>query len=325
MFRTEINITPWIKKISYHHSLAFVGSCFSENIGNKFLHYKWHALVNPFGTVYNPVSLSRIITQVTHKKTYTVSDLVFYNAVWHSLHHHSLFSSEKEDEIINKLHQIQENFLNFIQKADFMFITLGTSWVYEWKKTGEVISNCHKIPGDFFTKRLLSPVEIEQSIEKIIEDVSSINKNIRFIFTISPVRHIKDGFFENNVSKALLFSSIFNIIQKKSENTEYFPAYELLMDDLRDYRFYSSDLLHPNELGIQYIWEKIKIGCIDGISHEYMHDFDKIFKNLQHKAFHEKSRDYILHLEKTNNMIHTFEKKYQKEYFTEDEKNVKPV
>ena len=243
------------KKINFLADLVFIGSCFSENISDKFSAHYINAFKNPNGIVYNPISISEQIINSISQKTYTEEDVFFHNDQWHSFDFHSLFSALDKNTFLEKINLQTSLFLEKIKKANFLFISFGSAFVYNYK--GKTVSNCHKLSGNFFNKELLSKEDILGSFKKTIQLLDKLNPNLQIVFSISPVRYIRDGIVENNLSKAILIQSVHEIISEH-KNCQYFPAYEIIIDELRDYRFFKEDFIHPNELAINFVWEKIK-------------------------------------------------------------------
>lgn len=288
--RTEIELSKQESVINYDSQLVLFGSCFAENIGDKLAYYKFKNLLNPFGILFHPIAIENALNDILQKRIYTKADLYFHNDLWQSFNHHSKFSSAAENEILNTINTSIESANDFIKNASHIVLTLGTAWVYEFIENQQFVANCHKIAQKKFTKRLLSLAEIQKSLEGILNFVHQFNPSIKVIFTVSPVRHISNGMVENSQSKALLLTAIHQVLTQK--NTYYFPSYEIMMDDLRDYRFYKSDLIHPNELAIDYIWEHFKKTWIDEKSFPLMNEIAEIQKALQHRPFNENSPNH---------------------------------
>lgn len=254
-FRTEISIPACPVKMEHEHKIITIGSCFAENMGEKFGYYLFNSSSNPFGVLYNPVSVYNAIELALSGKEFCREDLFFDKGEWHSFYHHSDFSHHEPEECLKRINTRSAEVKSFINEADWIIITLGTSYVYRHTGRNMIVSNCHKIPAPQFERILLSPAESESYLEKTIELLRRANKNINIILTVSPVRHIKDGFAENQLSKSSLTVAVHSAL-KKHEKIFYFPSYEIVVDDLRDYRFYEQDLLHPNRQAVEYIWEK---------------------------------------------------------------------
>jgi hypothetical protein len=284
--------------IDYNSKLVLLGSCFSENMGRKFEYFKFQNIQNPFGIFFHPKAIEKFIQQVISKKIFSEADIFFENERWHSFDAHSSLSCVDKNQLLEKLNFGIEKTNLALQNANHCFITLGTSWVYKTIETSEIVANCHKIPQKKFTKELLSITEITESLQHIITLLKAINPTIAIIFTVSPVRHLKDGFIENTQSKAHLIAAIHSVL--KSENLFYFPSYEIMMDELRDYRFYEEDMLHPNKIAIEYIWEKLVNSYFSDENSSIMNDIDSIQKGILHKPFHENSlkhQTFLMNLE----------------------------
>lgn len=280
--RTKIELPKNQDLIIHTDKIMSIGSCFSENIGKLFQHYKFDIVLNPFGQLYNPASVAKSIKRIIDAKKYESSDLEYYNEVYHSYDHHSKYSNSDKtialENINNELLRASEQ----IRNAKYLFLTLGSSHVYLLASNNRVVSNCHKVNSSTFKVEILDTESIVEYLSDAIDELNHINPTIKIIFTVSPIRYFALGFFENSVSKSHLFSAIY-ILLKKYSNTMYFPAYELLMDDLRDYRFYKNDLLHPNDLAIEYIWNKLSDSLIADSSKDIMKSIDKIVAMKNHE------------------------------------------
>ena len=267
-FRSELEVKKLSPPITHKHKLFLTGSCFTENIGEKLKRYKFNILENPNGILFNPVSVSEALIDCIEKKHFTEQDLFYFNEGWHSWKHHSRYSGLTAEESLNKIKSSIERTHEFLKEADYAMITLGSAWVYTLTekainaKQGRVAANNHKAPAEWFAKKLMTVEEVMQSMDQMIHRLRIFNKNLRIIFTISPVRHVRDGLIENNRRKAALILAIHQLVDK-FDGLYYFPSYELVIDDLRDYRYYSEDLVHPNYFATQYVWEKFIDGCMD--------------------------------------------------------------
>ena len=277
--------------ISYSSKILLLGSCFSENIGEKLNYYKFQTTQNPFGILFHPKSIENLILNAINKKQYSESDLIFQNERFHCFDAHSSLSSSDKNEVLNQLNSAISSTSKNLKEATHLIITLGTSWVYRFIANDEIVANCHKIPQKKFLKELLFVDEITESLEAIISLIKSVNKNTTIIFTVSPVRHLKDGFVENMQSKAHLIAAIHQI-KNERESTFYFPSYEIMMDELRDYRFYAEDMIHPNQTAINYIWERFVATWFSDDSLPTMQEIDTIQKGNAHKPFNENSIQY---------------------------------
>jgi hypothetical protein len=237
--------------ISHQDAILLLGSCFTENIGEKLIHSKFKVNINPFGIIYNPISIANSLIRILNKEPYNEEDLSVYNGKYFSFDHHGFFSSFNQTECLNKINNEINCAHQHLQDTKTIVITLGTAWVYENIETKKLVANCHKIPAKNFTKRLLTVDEIVRQFSALANKL----KNINFVFTISPVRHVSDGLHENNISKSLLHLAIHELT-KNHTNCHYFGAYEMIIDELRDYRFFKEDMIHPTPQAIDYVWEK---------------------------------------------------------------------
>ena len=277
--------------IDYTSEVLLFGSCFSENIGDKLSYFKFQTTQNPVGILFHQKAIENLITAAINEKEFTEKDIFFYNERWHSFDAHSTISSVNKDQILNNLNIGISDTNKKLTSATHVIITLGTAWVYRFIETDKIVANCHKIPQKKFLKEILSIDEITLSLEAIISLIKSINKNINIIFTVSPVRHLKDGFIQNTQSKSHLISAIHNVIDTR-KNTHYFPSYEIMMDELRDYRFYTEDMIHPNKTAINYIWEKFLDAWFSNEVTSTMKEIDTIQKGLLHKPFNVNSEKH---------------------------------
>jgi hypothetical protein len=283
-----------IKKIEYpvqhHHKLLLIGSCFTESIGEKLRKHKFITLENPNGILFNPVSVTEAIAAYIDNKPITKADIFQYNETWHSWKHHSRFSGITAEDCIEKINTSINVAHNYLKDADYLMITLGSAWVYTLTenainaKTGSVAANNHKAPSDWFAKRLMNAEETKQVLQNMLKELFHFNPELKLIFTISPVRHLREGVVENNRSKAVLIQAVHHLVEQY-EALYYFPAYELVIDDLRDYRFYAEDLVHPNFQATQYVWEKFTEACMDTETKILLKEIAEINLAYQHKPF----------------------------------------
>lgn len=307
-FRTEIKCPIATKQIDHDSSLVLLGSCFSEHMEDKFQYFKFDTFANPFGILFNPIAIETAVQCCVEKSHYSKEDLLKQREVWLSLNHHSQFDHRDQLEALNNINKQIDLGHKALKNASHVIITLGTSWVYRWKENNLVVGNCHKIPQKYFSKELLSLEEIVNSLKHIVSLIKGINNKASFTFTVSPVRHLKDGFTENTVSKSILHQAIHEV--KKETEFNYFPAYEIMMDDLRDYRFYKNDLVHPNDMAIDYIWKIFKESWISESSQETMKDIEDIQKSLAHRAFDASSDAHKKFLKKIDEKVKRLEQKF---------------
>lgn len=291
-FKTQISIPKNSNSIDYNSKIVSFGSCFAENMGDKFHYFKFQNITNPFGIIFNPVSIEKIVDRVVNSDLFTAEDVFFHNERWHCFEVHSDVSHSDKEELVANLNQILVETKKQLQEASHIIITYGTSWVYRNIGRGNIVANCHKVPQKQFTKELLSVSAIQQSIQSTIRLIQSINPNCNFIFTVSPVRHLKDGFVENQRSKANLIIGLHETFDFRLSTFDYFPSYEIMMDELRDYRFYAEDMVHPSQVAIDYIWERFRESTISETAYATMDAVESIQKGLQHRPFNPNSESH---------------------------------
>lgn len=317
-FTTKISVQKSSFPIDYDSKIMLLGSCFAENMGNKFDYFKFQATTNPFGIVFNAVSLEKLIRRSVENRKFTESDIFFHNDLWHCYEVHSELSNSDKDSFLESLNDIIRSTNKQLNDSTHIIITLGTSWVYRNIESKEIVANCHKVPQKQFTKELLSIHQTEESLQSIISLIHSVNPNCNFIFTVSPVRHIKDGFAENTLSKAHLIAAIHSVLNQKfstsleltTQNNIYFPAYEIMMDELRDYRFYAEDMLHPNQTAIDYIWIQFFENYISESVFGLMNEICSIQKGLQHRPFNPNTESHQKFLNQLDLKIKAIKNQY---------------
>lgn len=315
-FRTQIPILKSSNPIDYNSKVLSFGSCFAENMADKFDYFKFQNKTNPFGIIFNPVSIERIIKKVVQQELFTEKDVFFHNERWHCFEVHSDLSNSDRGELLETLNKAIEVTNHQLKNSSHIIITYGTSWIYRNVESEQIVANCHKVPQKQFSKELLSVDVIQKSIQNTIDLIRSINSNVQFIFTVSPVRHIKDGFIENQLSKSHLFAAIHKILNvchpersRRLLTIEYFPSYEIMMDELRDYRFYAEDMLHPNQMAIDYIWKLFSENYILPESILIMQEVDEIQKSLRHRSFNPESEQHQKFLAKLQQKIKSLSEK----------------
>ncbi len=323
--QTQIPLTKAQNPIDYKSHLLLLGSCFVENMGEKFSYFKFQSVQNPFGILFHPLAIENLISRAVQQQKYLEEDIFFLNERWHCFDAHSDLSSESKEQLLQNLNEGLEYTLLQLKKASHLIITLGTTWVYEENKSKKAVANCHKVSQKEFTKKLLSIENIEQSLTNTIQLITTINPKVEFIFTISPVRHLKDGFTDNQLSKAHLMTALhkvlnsplfLNAVAERSLSEVpplgvrglLFPSYELMMDELRDYRFYAADMVHPNQVAIDYIWEKFKYAWISEEAQSLMVEIENIQKGLQHKPFNAASEAHQQFSNKLETKIQSLKK-----------------
>lgn len=301
-FTTPVPVTQSLHPIDYQSQLLSLGSCFAENIGTKLEYFKFRTTTNPFGIIFNPVSIEKLVERAVGQKPFAEADIFFHNELWHCYEVHSELSHPVKETLLANLNALLESTKKQITKSSHIMITYGTAWIYRFNSSGEVVANCHKVPQREFAKELLSPTSIEQSIANTIMLIQKVNPDCKFIFTISPVRHIKDGFVENQRSKAHLITALHNSISHVAE-ANYFPSYEIMMDELRDYRFYADDMLHPSQAAIDYIWERFFENHVAPSCFDTMQEINTIQKGLAHRPFNPDTANHKNFLSSINQKI----------------------
>jgi hypothetical protein len=280
---------------------VLLGSCFAENMADKFNYFKFDNNCNPFGIFFHPLAIEKLIDFAISEKHFNEDDVFFHNERWHCFDAHSDLSNSSQSVLIANLNRIVKSLKLELKAASHIIITYGTSWVYRNITTNKIVANCHKVPQAAFRKEILSAYTIQKSMQNTLDLIQKINPKVRFIFTVSPVRHIKDGFVENQLSKAHLLSSIHQISQSeicKQQSASYFPAYEIMMDELRDYRFYAEDMIHPSQVAVDYIWQRFTETNISQDGLTIMKEVEIIQKGLAHRPFNPNSESHQKFLSK---------------------------
>lgn len=314
-FRLEFTPKTFSTSINHQHKLMLMGSCFTENIGDKLIAHKFQVQQNPNGILFNPVSVKEAIENYIVNKTIAENDLFNLNEGWHSWQHHSRFSGVTAMEAVDKINTSTQQAHEYLNTADWMVVTYGSAWIYELTENaanaiiGNVAANNHKAPANWFNRRLLSNKEVCGIVNETIKVLQQFNPALKIIFTISPVRHLREGFIENNRSKAALIHAV-HTATEQFKNVFYFPAYELVIDDLRDYRFYAEDMVHPNYAATNYVWEKFVASCIDEPSQQLMQQINEINAAINHKPFNKNSAAHKVFKEKYLEKIKAMQQQY---------------
>ena len=297
-----------INQIDYTSNIILLGSCFSENIGDKFAFYKFQSVQNPFGILFHPKAIENLISNAINLKEYTEDDIFFLNERWHCFEAHSSVSTENKEELLNNLNSSISRTLKQLKQSSHIVITLGTAWTYRHITSDTTVANCHKVPQKKFLKELLPVDEITENLDAIVSLIKSVNPNASTLFTVSPVRHLKDGFIQNQQSKSHLISAVHQVIN--SRNVSYFPSYEIMMDELRDYRFYAEDMIHPNQTAINYIWERLSEVWVSDKAKKTMQEVANIQNGLLHRPFNPNSTQHQQFLENLSLKIEKLQKEY---------------
>ena len=284
-FRTELIGKPSPFLLSYSDKLLTIGSCFADQIGSRLSNAKFTCTVNPSGTVYNPLSIHRILLWSLGKASFSEKHVVQHQGIWSHLDFHSRWNSLDQETLLKELEKLNSAMNLNLTEASTLMITYGTAWSYRYLETGQLIANCHKLPQQKFLKMLLSVQEITQSFDELLAALLHMNPTLKIILTISPVRHLKDTLELNQVSKATLRLACHELTERYQQ-VYYFPAYEFMMDDLRDYRFYEKDMIHPNEIAIDYLWEKFSHTFFSTETRQYLKQYQEIKSALIHRPYH---------------------------------------
>jgi hypothetical protein len=316
-FRTTFPVPFSKTKITYQTPVMFMGSCFSEYIGNKLSDCKFIVDNNPFGIMYNPMSVKTGIMRLIDSKIYTKEELFKHEGIWGSFDHHSRFSDSNQDNCLRNINSRIEESSKCLRNARFLFITFGTAYVYSHKANHKIVSNCHKFPASVFARSRLSIDEIVSEYNAVLQELHRINPALEVIFTVSPIRHWKDGAHDNQLSKSILLLAIEQICSMHKQ-ASYFPSYELMMDDLRDYRFYDEDMLHPNKIAINYIWEHVRDCFIDKDVAGIMKEVEKVIQAARHRPFNPKSEPYQAFVQQTLDKITYLKEQYGIEFLEEE-------
>ena len=284
---TSVDIAPCARKIGYGDKILLLGSCFADNIGAKFAEHYFQATINPLGTLYNPASIALSITDSQH--SIPDSRLIYHNGLWHSMMHHGTFSGKDKAAVQARCLDGYERLQRALKEATTVIVTFGTAWVYEMD--GQVVANCHKLPANRFTRRCLAVDEIVEMWQPIVASMPDKH----WIFTVSPIRHVKDGLHANQVSKAILLQAVDELGQS------YFPSYEIMMDELRDYRFYAEDMVHPSQVAVEYIWQRFVETYMTEATRGEMRTLHQLWQDRHHRLLHpdsEEAERFRLHVEK---------------------------
>ena len=309
--KLTLDAKPASYKINYGERLLLMGSCFTENIGLKLQAHLFETLENSHGILFNPVSVQNALMDIIANKKYTELDLFLLNDVWNSWHHHSRFSGVTQTEALDKMNGAIQEAHSYLKSAHHLVITLGSAWLYTLNENvpnhmGMVVANNHKAPANWFTRKLLQPQELLSNLQSLVAALQSFNPNLHIVFTISPVRHLREGLVENNRSKAVLIQAVHDLVSME-KNIEYFPAYEYVIDDLRDYRFYSEDLVHPNYAATQYVWEKLVDTYMSAETQSIMKQVAELQLAFNHKPFFSGSTEHqkflLSYIEKTMHLM----------------------
>lgn len=287
---TEVKLPEYPFRINHHSGTLLMGSCFTDNIGRLLKRSKFPVTINPFGVTYNPASLSRQLEVLMSREAYASENLNFHKGSWFSFDHYTGFSDENKQACLDGINHAFTRAKEELQKASLLLITWGTSWVYRYNASGDVVCNCHKIPTDQFTRTRLSVREIVKIYSALLPELFKYNPEIKVLFTISPIRHWKDGAHGNQLSKAALLLAADALEAQFPGKVHYFPSYEITMDEMRDYRYYTDDMLHLSSLAVEYIWEKFQKSLVSEESLQIMRDLEPFIRMEEHRSVNKSSK-----------------------------------
>ena len=298
---TKVDIKPSERKIGYNDNVLLLGSCFADNIGDKFAKHYFQTTVNPFGVLYNPASIAQTLTNIR----YPISDsrIMNHNGMWHSMLHHGSFSHTDKVEMLRHCEDSRELMTRALEESTTIVVTFGTAWVY--LLDGEVVANCHKLPANRFTRRCLTVEEIVSMWQPIVSNMP----NKQWIFTVSPIRHIKDGLHANQLSKAVLLQAI-DRLSSNNAAVSYFPSYEIMLDELRDYRFYAEDMVHPSQVAVDYIWKRFVDTYMTIDTQEEMRTLHQLWRDRHHRFLHPETDEAKAFLQRTEQRLNFLQQRY---------------
>lgn len=322
--QTKITVAAPDFSIDYNSRLMMLGSCFAENMGSKFSYYKFDVDVNPCGIIYNPLSVANVLRLIVEGKQFEKSDLREVGGKWVSLYHHGAFSSTDPDECLHRINDRLTKATGELRTLDLLVITWGTAWVYRYTRENIVVSNCHKIPSQEFERSRLSVEDIVKEYLVLIGRLREINPGLRILFTVSPIRHWKDGAHGNQLSKATLLLAI-DRLREELQHVYYFPAYEIVLDELRDYRFYADDMLHMSGFTVDYIWERFLYSFISPEVLGLMNQIVRVNKGVAHRPFDPQSEEYQRLVKKMLAEIAMISRSYPMIDFSEEKRKLNEV
>ena len=303
---TKVVVPNSGRKIGYDDKLLLLGSCFADNIGEKFGAHYFQMLSNPYGTLYNPASIAAILSPIANiQSPISNPQIIEWGGLWHSMLHHGSFSHSDRAQVLLRCEQSRELLRAFLQEATVVIVTFGTAWVYEYE--GKVVSNCHKMPANRFVRRRLSVDEIVAMWQPLVQAMPDKH----WIFTVSPIRHIKDGLHENQLSKAILLQAVEELVNKaNSDKVRYFPSYEILLDELRDYRFFAEDMVHPSPVAVEYIWQRFVDTYMTVDTQNEMRTLYQLWRDRHHRFLHPESDEAQLFTQQIKTRLQLLQSRY---------------
>lgn len=319
-FRTEFPTFSFPDKINHGDAILLVGSCFTEHMGNYLADSGFKILQNPHGILFNPISVEIALNDYVNQHVYSESDLISHAGLFHSWNHHSRFSFPNAQDSIDAIQTAIQESHEFLKNAQWLMLTFGSAFVYHLTENDRPVANCHKFGGQVFHKKLLSPALAEESIQRIVNQIQANYPQIKIVLTVSPVRHAREGLVENNRSKASLLYAVHSVVDQ-NEKVFYFPSYELVIDDLRDYRFFMEDLIHPNRQATEYVWSRFKDAFFTEDTRTWIHKINKLKSSARHKSFNPNTPEHLQFLRKLSDEIKKVEKENPKVYLDQELKD----
>lgn len=308
-FQTEVDIPQLESKLGYRRPFMMMGSCFATNIGQKLVRLKMPVMVNPFGVIYNPLSVAQSIHALAAPSHLEASDLFEQNGIWCSYSHHSAFSGPDRDDCLSKINQTIDVGAIMLRDSSHLIITLGTSWAYRLKDTGNTVANCHKTPSSAFDRVFVGCGQVVELLGTAIEAARRLNPSLKIVLTVSPIRHVKDGLVENQRSKSNLLVACHELAERV-DGVSYFPSYEIMMDELRDYRFYAEDMVHPSAQAVDIIFKRFVLAAADEESQRVMADVEKVIRAVEHRPFNANTVEHFKFKAKMADVSERLQKRY---------------
>ncbi len=308
-WHTVLKITNAGFSINHEDNILALGSCFSQEIGSCLEEAKFKISINPFGTLYHPEAIARVLEYGLGRKVWDTDFATMQQDVWYSWHHHGKVSATSSDGLEDQIEKIHSTLTEYLKKTKVIMITPGTSWGYRLKSSHEIVANCHKAPSQIFEKVIMSPEAVTECFQRMLDNVRAQFPEIKFVFTVSPVRHLRDGFHENQLSKSSLLLGIQKVVDQNAD-VYYFPSYEIMLDELRDYRFYGPDKIHPSYEAIQYIWKRFRAWCMDASTEVLVQEINALKAQLGHRAFHTETPQHKLFKERLEDQLNKLKEKY---------------
>ena len=309
---TKVALPTNTPALTHEQRLMLLGSCFAENIGNRLLENGFCCDVNPFGILYNPLSIATALSRIMDGTPYAPQELFCDKGYWHSFMHHSCFSADTAQATLDNINTRLEQAHQEIQSLNWLLMTWGTSYVYSLPESGQIVSNCHKLPERSFDRRRITPEEIVNHYVPLLDQLFAQNEQLHLLLTVSPIRHLRDGMHANQLSKAVLLLAIDRLCELYPQRIVYFPSYEIVLDELRDYRFYADDMIHVSTVGVDYLWERFAETFFSKQTLQIMNEYAAIQKALTHRPFHPESEQYQHFLKQITLKIERFNDKYPK-------------